>query len=71
MQRYPVTWLVECAEDQPDLRPGAVCRVQWLLDSAMQPANRLLLVQGSDHEISAGQWTTVLRGRQMDRQSVG
>ena len=71
MRRYPILWVIECAEDQPDYRPGGICRIQWRLDDTMLPADRLVIVTATDHEIAAGIWTTVLRCRQMDRASVG
>lgn len=70
MQRYPTTWAIQCAEDQPTYRPGAICRIQWQIDSTMQQVDRLVIVTAADHEIANGIWTTVLRCRQVDRASV-
>ncbi len=71
MRRYPVTWLVECAAEQPTLRPGTVVRIQWQIDSSMQQADRLAVVVAADHELSGGMWTTVLHCRQVDRAAPG
>lgn len=66
--RYPVQMVVQCAEGQPGLRPGAVVNVQWLLANDMQPVDRLGVVVGADHEIQNGMWTTVLTVDQLDRE---
>ncbi len=71
MRRYPVLWLIECAEEQPTLRPGAVVGVQWQLDSTMQQADRTVIVAAADHELSDGKWTTVLQCKQVDRAAPG
>lgn len=71
MRRYPVLWLIECAEEQPTLRPGAVVRVQWQLDSTMQQADRTVIIAAADHELSDGKWATVLQCKQVDRAAPG
>lgn len=71
LARYPVQWLLECVEEQPAIRPGAVVRVQWQFDPDLPQANRLAIVFAADHEITRGRWVSVLHCTQADREAVG
>jgi hypothetical protein len=71
MQRYPVTWALQCAEQQTAIRPGDVVQVGWQFDAEMQEAERLAVVVAADHELAGGLWASVLQCRQVDREEVG
>jgi hypothetical protein len=71
LARYPISWLLECSDEQPALRPGDVVNVQWQFDPTQPQANRLAIVQAADHEIQKGRWTTVLHCVQTERPDVG
>ncbi len=75
-RRYPAQLVVQCADEQPTLRPGAVVRVTWGLGAAgaatgMQLLSRLGIVMAADHEIVRGMWRTVLTVAQVDREWEG
>ena len=71
LARYPVQFVLQCAEQQPTIRPGAVVAVQWQLADDQQPMSRTGIVMAADHEINNGIWTTVLTVAQVDREAAG
>ena len=64
-------FVLQCAEQQPTIRPGAVVTVQWQLADDQQSMSRTGIVMAADHEINAGMWTTVLTVAQVDREAAG
>ena len=71
LARYPVQFVLQCAEQQPTIRPGAVVTVQWQLADDQQTMSRTGIVMAADHEINNGMWTTVLTVAQVDREAAG
>lgn len=71
MQRYPVTWIVECATERTTTRPGDVVQIDWRIDDEMQDVERLAVVAAADHELAGGLWSTVLQCKQVDREEIG
>jgi hypothetical protein len=70
-RRYPLQLVVQCADEQPAMRPGAVVTVQWTLATGMQQISRVGVVAAADHQIRRGVWTSVLTVLQLDREAAG
>ena len=71
MAKYPTQFVVELAEPNLALRPGTVASFAWQFASDMQPVSRIGIVMAADHEIQAGNATTVLTIGQVDREAAG
>lgn len=71
LARYPVQFVIQCAEQQPTIRPGAVVTVQWQFADDQQQISRTGIIMAADHEIANGVWTTVLTIAQIDREAAG
>jgi hypothetical protein len=67
--RYQYQIVIECAEGEPTIRPGAVYAVDWQFAEDMQPMQRTAIVTAVDHQISNGQFATVLTCIQSERES--
>ena len=67
--RYQYQIVIECAEGQPTIRPGAVHAVQWQIANDMQQIDRTFFVIGVEHRIEGNLWETVITGQQAERES--
>jgi hypothetical protein len=67
--RYQYQIVIECAEGEPTIRPGAIYAIDWQFAEDMQPVTRTVIVTAVDHQISNGQLTTVLTCIQSERES--
>lgn len=66
--RYGYTYVIECAQGEPDARPGQIHTLTWQFASDMQPLSRTLYVTGVDHQFTANAWQTVITGYQLGRE---
>lgn len=71
LARYPVQFVVQLAEPNLAIRPGTVASFAWQFASDMQPVSRTGIVMAADHEIEAGNATTVITIAQVDREAAG
>ena len=67
--KYAFTFVLDLAEGAPTIRPGETHRLQWQFASDMQQIDRVFIVTAVDHQVSGGQWATVISGVQVDRES--
>lgn len=67
--RYQYQIVIESAEGEPNIRPGAIHAIDWQIAADMQPIQRTVIVAAVDHQIAGGQFTTVLTCIQSERES--
>lgn len=71
LTRYPYELAVTLASGNLSIQPRQIHRIQWQLDSDMQPMDRLVLVTSVSHSVENQTLNTLFTGIVIDRESDG
>lgn len=69
LSKYPYTALVQLAEGNLSVNPGAVASLAWQFDEEMQPIDRLYLTKSVEHLIEGGAVVTTINLIEIDREA--